>query len=79
MIFRQNIRNTNPIESTFVTVRLRTAKVRNCFLRDTVLSMALKLCQSAEKRWRRLRGKRLAEVIKGIHFIGRISEKEIAV
>lgn len=75
----QHIRSTNPIESTFATVRLRTAKVRNCFSRDTVLSMAFKLCQSAEKRWRRLRGyKRLAEVIEGITFIDGISEKEIA-
>lgn len=75
----QHIRSTNPIESTFATVRLRTAKVRNCFSRDTVLSMAFKLCQSAEKRWRRLRGyKQLADIIEGVKFINGISEKEIA-
>jgi transposase-like protein len=32
----KHIRTTNPIESTFATVRLRTAKVRNCFSSRTV-------------------------------------------
>ncbi|MCA1795749.1 MAG: hypothetical protein LC660_18110 [Desulfobacteraceae bacterium] len=48
------MRTSNPIESTFATVRLRTAKVRNCFSSKTVLSMAFKLCESAQKRWIRL-------------------------
>jgi putative transposase len=75
----RHIRTTNPIESTFATVRLRTAKVRNCFSRETVLNMAFKLCESAEKKWQRLHGyKRLADVIEGIRFIDGISEKEIA-
>jgi len=38
----RHIRTSNPIESTFATVRLRTAKVRNCFSSKTVLSMAFK-------------------------------------
>jgi len=75
----RHIRTTNPIESTFATVRLRTAKVRNCFSRETVLNMAFKLCESAEKKWRKLFGhKRLAEVIDGTRFIDGISEKELA-
>ena len=75
----RHIRTTNPIESTFATVRLRTAKVRNCFSRETVLNMAFKLCQSAERKWQKLHGfKRLAEVIDGTKFIDGISEKEIA-
>ena len=75
----RHIRTTSPIESTFATVRLRTAKVRNCFSGDTVLNMAFKLCKSAERKWQRLHGyKRLAEVIKGTRFIDGISEKEIA-
>jgi len=73
-----HIRTTNPIESTFATVRLRTAKVRNCFSAETVVNMAFKLCQSAEKKWRRLRGyKRLADVIDGVKFVDGISEHEL--
>ena len=65
----QHIRTTNPIESTFATVRLRTAKTRGCVSRNSILSMVFKLSQSAEKRWRRLRGfKKLADVVQGIRF-----------
>lgn len=65
----QHIRTSNPIESTFATVRLRTAKTRGCVARHTILSMIFKLGQSAQKRWRRLRGfKLLAEVIRGVQF-----------
>ena len=65
----QHIRTSNPIESTFATVRLRTAKTRGCVARHTILSMVFKLGQSAEKKWRRLRGfKLLAEVIRGVQF-----------
>lgn len=65
-----HIRTTNPIESTFATVRLRTAKTRNCVSRTAILSMVFKLVQSAEKRWNRLRGfKLLADVIVGVQFI----------
>ena len=75
----QHIRTTNPIESTFATVRLRTARVRGCFSTETVINMAFKLCQSAEKKWRKLRGyKRLAEIIEGVNFIDGISERDIA-
>ncbi len=63
----QHIRTSNPIEATFATVRLRTAKIRGCVARHTILSMVYKLGQSAQKRWRRLRGfKLLAEVIRGV-------------
>jgi putative transposase len=66
----QHIRTTNPIESTFATVRLRTAKTRNAVSRATILSMVFKLAQSAEKRWRKLRGfKLLADVIDGVKFV----------
>jgi len=65
-----HIRTTNPIESTFATVRLRTKKTRNCGSRKTTLTMVFKLVQSAEKRWRRLRGfELLADVITGIKFV----------
>ncbi len=66
----QHIRTSNPIESIFATVRLRTAKTRNAVSRTTLLSMVFKLAQSAEKRWRKLRGfKLLADVIDGVKFV----------
>ncbi len=65
----QHIRTSNPIESTFATVRLRTAKTRGCVARHTILAMVYKLGQSAQIKWRRLRGfKLLAEVIRGVQF-----------
>ena len=75
----RHIRTTNPIESTFATVRLRTDKVRGCFSAQTVLTMAFRLCQCAEKRWIRLHHpQRLAEIIKGVKFVNGIEEKRIA-
>ncbi len=64
-----HIRTTNPIESTFATVRLRTDKTRGCVSQDSILSLVFKLVQSAQKRWLRIRGfKRLGEVIEGVKF-----------
>ena len=75
----RHIRTTNPIESTFATVRLRTAKVRGCFSANTVITMAFKLCQGAQERWIRLpRPERLAEVIRGVKFVNGIKENRIA-
>ncbi len=51
-----HIRTTNPIESTFATVRLRTKRSRNCGSRDTTLAMVYKLMGSAQKRWRKIKG-----------------------
>lgn len=58
-----NIRTTNPIESTFATVRLRTRRSRNCGSRDTTLAMVFKLLQSAQKRWKRIKGFRKLELV----------------
>jgi len=75
----RHIRTTNPIESTFSTVRLRTAKVRSCFSSKTVVTMAFKLCQCAQNKWQRLHSSRkLAEVIRGVEFVNGIEEKRIA-
>jgi transposase-like protein len=64
-----HIRTSNPVESTFSTIRLRTYKTRNCGSRVTVLTMVFKLAQSAERRWRRLKGHSLlGEVIIGVRF-----------
>lgn len=74
----QHIRTSNPIESTFATVRLRTARTRNCVSRTTILTMVFKLGLSAEKGWRRLRGfRKLADVINGVKFIDGIDEKTV--
>lgn len=51
-----HIRSTNPIESTFATVKLRTYKTKGCGTQKETLAMAFKLILSAEKSWRRLRG-----------------------
>jgi len=73
-----HIRTSNPIESTFATVRLRTAKTRGCLSRSTLLTMVFKLGLSAEKGWRKLRGfRQLADVINGVKFIDGIDEKII--
>jgi putative transposase len=65
----KHVRSTNPIESTFATVRLRTAKTKGCLSRQTALAMVFKLAQSAERHWRRLDGsERLAQVIEGVRF-----------
>uniref|UniRef100_B8HMV7 Mutator family transposase n=1 Tax=Cyanothece sp. (strain PCC 7425 / ATCC 29141) TaxID=395961 RepID=B8HMV7_CYAP4 len=64
-----HLRTTNPIESTFATVRLRTDKTRGCVSQESILSLVFKLVQSAQKRWLRIRGfKHLAEVIEGVKF-----------
>lgn len=66
----KHIRTSNPIESTFATVRLRTKKVRNCFSSQTVVSMAFQLCRCAEKRWQKINAvKKLAKVIEGVQFV----------
>ncbi len=70
-----SLRTTNPIESTFGTIRHRTARTKGCLTRDGLLHMMFKLGQCAEKNWRRLRGfKQLEKVIKGIQFIDGIEE-----
>ena len=74
----QSIRTTNPIESTFATVRLRTARTRGCVSRTTLLTMVYKLGLCAEKNWRRLRGFRhLADVIENVKFIDGVKEETI--
>jgi putative transposase len=65
----KHVRTSNPIESTFATVRLRTDKTKGCLSRQTALAMAFKLAKTAERHWRRLDGsERLAQVIEGVRF-----------
>ena len=64
-----SIRTTNPIESTFATIRHRTKRSKGCLSRDGMLHMMFKLGQCAEKNWRKLRGfNYLAKVIAGVKF-----------
>jgi len=72
----QHLRTTNPIESTFATIRLRTRKTRNCVSAKSGLSLVHQLAMSAQKRWRRLRGfRQLADVVAGVRFIDGIDER----
>ena len=65
----QSIRTSNPIESTFGTIRHRTKRSKGCLSRDGMLHMMFKLGQCAEKNWRRQRGfEYLAQVITGVKF-----------
>ena len=65
-----HIRTTNPIESTFATIRLRQRKTRGCGSAKASLTMMFKLAQSASKGWRKLRGHtHLKDLIQGVHFI----------
>ena len=54
-----HLRTSNPIESTFATVRKRTRQTKGCGSRDATLMMVYKLTREAEKRWRRLTGSQL--------------------
>ncbi len=65
----QSIRTSNPIESTFGTIRHRTRRSKGCLSRDGMLHMMFKLGICAETRWRKLRGfNYLAKVIEGVQF-----------
>jgi putative transposase len=65
-----HLRTTNPIESTFATVRLRTAKTKGSGSRMACLTMVFKLAQCAERHWRTLNGaKLLDDVIRGVQFV----------
>jgi len=65
----QSIRTSNPIESTFGTIRHRTKRSKGCLTRDGMLHMMFKLGQCAQKNWRRQRGfNYLAKVISRVKF-----------
>jgi putative transposase len=65
-----HLRTTNPIESTFATVRLRHQRTKGNGSRLACLTMVFKLMQSAAKKWRLLNGSQLLpEVIAGVQFI----------
>jgi putative transposase len=74
-----HLRTTNPIESTFATVRLRHRRTKGNGSRTACLTMVFKLMQSASKRWRLLNGSQLMpEVIAGVQFIDGIKPQVTA-
>ena len=74
-----HLRTTNPIESTFATVRLRTSKTKGSGSRMACLTMVYKLLQSAAKKWRLLNGSELLpEVLRGTPFINGIQSQVVA-
>lgn len=65
-----HLRTTNPIESTFATVRHRTRQTKGCGSREATLMMVYKLGMEAEKRWRKLNGSQLLiKVLTGVRFV----------
>ena len=65
-----HLRTSNPIESTFATVRLRTYRTKGPGSRRAGLAMAFKLARKAESRWRKLNGsEKLQDLIDGIVFV----------
>jgi putative transposase len=71
-----HLRTTNPIESTFATVRLRTDKTKGSGSRIACLTMVFKLMQSAQKRWRALNESSLIpDVITGVQFIDGVKQQ----
>ena len=74
-----HLRTTNPIESTFATVRLRHRRTKGNGSRLACLTMVFKLMQSASKRWRLLNGSNLLpDVIQGVSFIDGIKPQQAA-
>jgi transposase-like protein len=75
----RHIRTTNPIESTFATVRLRHDRTKGSGSRVACLTMVFKLMGAASKKWRLLNGSgRLKDVIRGVKFVDGIEQKGAA-
>jgi transposase-like protein len=65
-----HLRTSNPIESTFATVRLRTYRTKGPGSRKAGLAMAFKLAKKAEGGWRKLNGSgKLQDLVDGVVFV----------
>lgn len=65
----KHLRTTNPIESTFATVRHRTIRSKGCLSNKTACAMVFKLVDGAQKNWRKLDGhNQLPKIIQGVKF-----------
>lgn len=75
----RHIRTTNPIESTFATVRHRSRQTKGCGSRAAALAMVFKLAREAERSWRKLNGYELLDkVIRGVRFEDGVELREAA-
>jgi putative transposase len=59
----RHLRTTNPIESTFATIRLRHRRTKGNGTRKASLAMMFKLAQAAQKRWHRLNGQEQLDLL----------------
>jgi putative transposase len=74
-----HLRTTNPIESTFATVRLRTSKTKGSGSRSACLTMVFKLMEAASKGWRLLNGSPLlSKVVAGVRFVDGVEQTNAA-
>jgi putative transposase len=65
----RHLRTTNPIESSFATVKLRTKVTKGAGSKKAALAMAYKLLDTAQERWRRCNGHELVgDVLDGVRF-----------
>jgi putative transposase len=72
-----HLRTTNPIESTFATIRHRTKQVKGAFSQQTLMAMMFKLAIAAEQSFRRIKGfDWLADVIRGVPFIDGLKKQD---
>jgi transposase-like protein len=76
-----HLRTTNPIESTFSTVRLRTKVTRGAGSRTAALAMVFKLVESAQQRWRAVNAPHLVALVRAgaLFERGRLVERPEAV
>jgi transposase-like protein len=71
-----HLRTTNPIESSFATIRHRARQTKGCGSRAATLAMMFKLGCECEKSWRRLNGHELLhKLIEGVRFVDGVAEK----
>jgi len=80
-----SLRTTNPIESSFATVKLRTKVTKGAGSKETAASMAFKLLQECQKRWRKIRGEKehLQNLLAGLEYkdgvvVSQSSHQEVA-
>ena len=59
-----HLRTTNPIESTFATVRLRQRVTKGPGSRAAGIAMAFKLIESAQRRWRAVNAPHLVALVR---------------
>jgi putative transposase len=65
-----SLRTTNPIESSFATVKLRTKVTKGAGNKETATAMAFKLLQECQKKWRKIRGEKeeIQNLLKGLEY-----------